>query len=104
MGVRGRRGGLLLSRPVAALLVGGGAPAAFACANGAGAGAGFDNPPGHTTACVVVDNTSFIGNLTNRGTIAPGGPTGILVTNASTITGQVSNAGTIAITTGTGIR
>ena len=50
MGVRGRRGRLLLSSSVAALLVGGGAPAAFACANGAGAGAGFDNPLGHTTA------------------------------------------------------
>ena len=104
MGVRGRKGRLLLSTSVAALVIGGGAPAAFACAHGAGAGAGFDNPAGHTTACVVVTNTSFTGNITNEGTITPGGPTGILVTNASTITGQVSNSGTIAITTGTGIR
>jgi uncharacterized protein with beta-barrel porin domain len=89
----GRLGRLLASSSVAALLIGGGAPAAFAaCANGAGAGSGFDNPAAHTTACVTVANTSFTGNITNEGTISPGG---IAFTNG-TMTGSIQSTGNIA--------
>ena len=93
MAWRGRRLGLLLaSSSTAALLIGGGAPAAFAaCANGAGAGTGFDNPVATTTPCVAVTNTSFTGNITNEGTVAPGG---ITFTNG-TMTGFISSSGNI---------
>jgi uncharacterized protein with beta-barrel porin domain len=93
MARRGRWLGLLLaSCSTAALLIGGGAPAAFAaCANGAGSGTGFDNPAAHTTPCVAVTNTSFAGNITNEGTIAPGGVT---FTNG-TMSGFLSSSGNI---------
>jgi uncharacterized protein with beta-barrel porin domain len=92
--------GLLLSTSVTALLVGGGAPAAFAaCYTGP-----FPFTNNTTRSCITVSATSFTGNVVNSatGVISPGGPTGILVTNASTITGQISNAGTISVG-GTGI-
>jgi hypothetical protein len=83
---------LLASSSVAALLIGGGAAPAFACYTGSFIG-------GHTnagaTACIVVQNTSFTGNLSNTGTIAPGNPTDILI-SGSTITGSVTNSGTIS--------
>jgi uncharacterized protein YhjY with autotransporter beta-barrel domain len=64
---------LLASSSVAALLVGGGTPAAFAaCVNGAGSGSGYDHATG-TVACIQVKNTSFTGNITNEGTIRPSG-------------------------------
>src|SRR2546423_12025126 len=73
MGGRGKVG-LLLSSSATALLIGGGAPAAFAaCANNINAS--FDNPVAATTPCVAVTNTSFTGNITNESTIAPGGIT-----------------------------
>jgi len=90
MGGRGRVG-LLLSSSVAALLIGGGAPAAFAaCANNINAA--FDNPSGNTTACVAVTNTSFTGDITNEGTITPGG----ITFNNGTITGSIASSGIIS--------
>ncbi len=84
---------LLASTSLTALLVGGGAPAAWACYTGPFVG-------GHTnsgaTGCIVVNNTSFSGTLGNTGTISPGGPTGIAVVNGSTISGQISDLGIIA--------
>src|SRR5215467_14647814 len=89
MGGRGRVG-LLLSSSVAALLIGGGAPAAFAaCANNINAA--FDNPAAQTTPCVAVTNTSFTGNITNEGTISPGG----IIFSNGTITGFIGSSGTI---------
>ena len=90
MRLRGYRAGLLLSSSVAALLVGDGAPAAFAaCANNINAT--FDNPAAQTTPCVAVTNTSFTGNITNEGTVSPGG---ITFTNG-TITGFINSKGDI---------
>ena len=85
---------LLASSSVAALLIGGGAPAALA--DGCYA-APFPYTNNGTVHCIVVNNTSFSGNLVNSGTgtISPGEPTGISVNN-STITGQIFNAGTIS--------
>ena len=89
---------LLATSSVAALLVGDGAPPALACNTGP-----FPQINTGATSCIVVNNTSFSGNLVNSGTgtISPG-PTGINVENSSTITGQISNAGTISVS-GTGI-
>jgi uncharacterized protein with beta-barrel porin domain len=88
---RGRKVGLLLSSSLTALLVGGGASSAWAaCVNTIGAA--FDNPIAQTTPCIAVTATSFAGNITNEGTIAPGG---INFTNGS-ITGFISSSGTIA--------
>src|SRR5580704_3418086 len=88
---RGRKVSLLLSSSLTALLVGGGASSAWAgCGNTIGAA--FDNPAATTTPCVAVTNTSFSGNITNEGTIAPGG---ISFTNG-TVTGLISSSGTIA--------
>jgi hypothetical protein len=81
----------LLSSSAAALLIGGGTPAAFA-ACGNNIGAAFDNPLAQTTPCVAVTNTSFTGNITNEGTITPGG---ITFTNG-TDTGVINSSGTIA--------
>ena len=98
MDTRGHKVRLLLSSSVAALLVGGGAPAAWAaCTNGAGGGAGFDNPAAHTTPCVAVTNTSFSGTITNEGTIAPGGITFSNGTiTVATPTAVITSTGTIA--------
>ena len=83
---------LLASSSVAALLIGGGAPAALA--DGCCAWP-FPYTNNGTVHCIVVNNTSFSGNLVNSGTgtISPGEPTGVGVNN-STITGQIFNAGT----------
>ena len=56
---------------MAAILIGGGAPSAFACYTGPFTG-GYTNSG--ATACIVVNNTSFTGNLGNTGTISPGNP------------------------------
>jgi uncharacterized protein with beta-barrel porin domain len=102
MGGRGRAG-LLLSSSVAALLIGGGAPAAVAqCYTGP-----FPFSNSGPLTCITVSGTTFSGNVVNSttGVITPGSPNGILVTNSSAITGQVSNAGKILIVgSGTGIR
>jgi hypothetical protein len=58
---------LLASSSVAALLIGGGTPA-FACYTGPFTG-GYNNSG--ATACIVVNNTSFTGNLSNTGTVIP---------------------------------
>jgi uncharacterized protein with beta-barrel porin domain len=87
---------------MAALLMGSGGPAAAACYTGPFTG-GYTNSG--TTACIVVNNTSFSGTLGNSGTISPGSTpngTGIAVTNNSTITGQITDSGVIS-TTGYGI-
>jgi hypothetical protein len=91
MDARGRKVTLLVTTSVAALLVGGGAPSAWA-ACGNNIGAAFDNPAAHTTPCVAVTNTSFTGNITNEGTIAPGG----ITFSHGTITGSIVSSGTIA--------
>jgi uncharacterized protein with beta-barrel porin domain len=91
-----RRVGLLLSTSVAALLIGGGAPAAFGqCYTGP-----FPFTNSGPQTCITVSGTSFSGNVVNSatGVITPGSPNGILVTNSSSIAGQISNAGTISIT------
>ncbi len=76
---------------MAALLIGGGTPAAFAaCANNINAS--FDNPAAATAPCVAVTNTSFAGNITNEGTIAPGG----ITFTQGTITGFIASSGNIA--------
>ena len=82
---------LLASSSVAAILIGGGAPAALAapCVNKITAS--FDNPSGNTVANVCVDNTSFTGAITNEGTISP---SGIAFVNG-TITGFVGSTGVI---------
>ena len=72
MDAQGRKVALLLSSSIAALLVAGGTPPAWA-ACGNNIHASFDNPAAQTTPCVAVTNTSFTGNITNEGTISPGG-------------------------------
>ena len=82
---------LLASSSVAAILIGGGTPAALAapCVNKITTS--FDNPSGNTAANVCVDNTSFTGTITNEGTIRP---SGIAFVNG-TITGFVGSTGVI---------
>ena len=86
---------LLASSSVAALLVGGGAPAAYAGCSAS------PNNHGNTT-CIDIVNSSIAGNVTNTGTgviTATGNAaptrTGITINN-STIGGAVVNAGQIA--------
>jgi hypothetical protein len=83
---------LLRSSSVAALLIGVGAPPAFACYTGPFTG-GYVNVG--ATACITVSNTSFSGFLQNVGTISPG-PIGIAVINNSTINGQILDSGRIS--------
>src|ERR1051326_2516558 len=101
MGGRGRVG-LLLSTSVAALLIGGGAPAAFAPCSTRYT---HTTAPGCTNATTItgiaVNNSTITGNVNNVGTISPNG---IFVSNSSLITGQIFNAGTIATAGPTGIR
>jgi hypothetical protein len=66
---RGRLRVLLATSSVAALLVGGGAPAFAACYSGPFAG-GYTNSA--AVSCITVNNTSFTGTLGNTGTIALG--------------------------------
>ena len=91
MDAQGRKVALLLSSSIAALLVAGGTPPAWA-ACGNNIHASFDNPAAQTTPCVAVTNTSFTGNITNEGTISPGG---ITLSNG-TLTGSIISTGTIA--------
>src|SRR5450756_915857 len=84
-----RRGWWLASTSLAAVLIGGGAPPAFAAC--VSVNANFDNPSASTAAGVCVTNTSFTGNITNEGTISP---LGIVFTNG-TITGFIASTGAI---------
>jgi uncharacterized protein with beta-barrel porin domain len=81
----------LTSTSLAALMIGGGAPAALAapCINTITGN--FDNAAAHTVANVCVRNTSFTGNITNEGTISP---SGIAFVNG-TITGFIRSNGVI---------
>ena len=97
-GSRIRLAGLLASSSAAALLIGGGTPAFAACYTGPYAG-GYINSG--AASCIVVNNTSFTGNLGNTGTISAGSitnGTGIAVINNSTITGQITDSGVISVT------
>ncbi len=79
---------LLASSSLAALLIGAGAPAAYAaCTNITGAYANNVNISG-----ICVKNTSFTGNITNAGTISS---SGISFTNG-TISGSIIDSGTLA--------
>ena len=82
---------LLGSSSVVALLIGGGTPAALAAPCVHTISSSFDNPSGHTTANVCVDNASFTGNITNEGIISP---SGIGFVNG-TISGSVQSTGVI---------
>jgi uncharacterized protein with beta-barrel porin domain len=87
-----RRLGLLASCSLAALLSGGGMPAAWAASCTNTITAAFDNPSGHTVANICVQNTSFTGSITNEGTISPSG----ITFKNGTINGQISSSGIIA--------
>jgi uncharacterized protein with beta-barrel porin domain len=89
-GRRARLGWWLASTSLAAVLVGGGAPPAFAAC--VSVNATFDNPSAQTVPGVCVTNTSFTGNITNEGTISP---LGIVFTNG-TITGFIASTGAIS--------
>jgi hypothetical protein len=104
-----RLGGLLASSSVAALLVGAGAPAAFAqCAVSPGTN---QSSVSNSAAinCINIDGVTVTGNVTNVGTLtATGGNrptrTGITVVNNASVGGAVINAGNItALPSGTGI-
>src|SRR5580704_7426006 len=111
MGARGKRGGLRLllgSSSVAALLIGGGAPAAFAqCA----ISPGTNQPSVSNSAainCININGITVTGNVTNTstGTLTATGfsqptRTGITINNAS-VGGAISNAGHITATSGAG--
>src|SRR5262249_48809157 len=91
---------LLASSSVSALLIGGGAPSAFAaCYTGP-----FPFTNTGLQSCITVSATSFTGNVVNSatGVISPGGPPGIAVIHTHTTTHQISNAGAITVG-GTGI-
>ncbi|WP_143201926.1 autotransporter domain-containing protein [Bradyrhizobium sp. NAS96.2] len=93
---------LLASCSLAALLVGGGAPAAHAaCYTGP-----FPYTNTGSSDCIVVNNATVSGNLVNgaSGTITASGvfSPGITVSNSS-IGGSVINAGNITAASGTGI-
>jgi uncharacterized protein with beta-barrel porin domain len=87
-----RRLGLLASCSLAALLSGGGMPAAWAasCTNPVTM-VPFDNPSGHTVANICVQNTSFTGSITNEGTVSPSG----IAFKNGTINGSITSSGTI---------
>ncbi|HEX3709259.1 MAG TPA: hypothetical protein VHV56_05175, partial [Pseudolabrys sp.] len=82
---------LLASSSVAALLIGGGTPHAFAAACTNTIGASFDVPAATTVANVCVQNTSFTGNITNEGTISPSG----IAFQNGTIAGQINSSGIV---------
>jgi hypothetical protein len=92
---RGRLPGLrhlLASSSVAAILIGGGTPAAFAqCAN-------YNNTtaPGCTNSTAItgiaINNSTVTSTITNNGTISPNG---VALTNGSTIQGGIADNGTI---------
>ena len=102
-------GALLASSSLAALLVGTGAPAAFAqCA----ISPGTNQPSVSNSAainCINIDGITVTGDVTNTGTgtltaTGAGQPsrTGITINNAS-VGGAVTNAGHITATSGSGI-
>ena len=78
---------------MAALLVGGGAPAAYAACN-----TSYSNET--TTGCtnsaaitgIAINNSTLTSTIFNTGTISPNG---IVLTNASTISGGIADTGTI---------
>jgi outer membrane autotransporter protein len=88
---------LLATSSVAALVVGGSAPARAACGNVISGSSGpYTNPTGTTIPCVTFSNATVTGNVSNAGTITPGSPTGILMSN-STVNGAVTNSGSIVV-------
>ena len=101
MGVRvatrsGRIGlwGLLASSSITALLVGGGAPAAFAACNTSYANT---TAPGCTNASAItgiaINNSTLTSSITNAGTISPNG---IVLSNGSTVNGAIVDTGSLA--------
>lgn len=80
---------LLASSSVAALLIGGGTPATYACTTVPSGG--YANPSPDTIAGLCAPN-NVTGSIDNEGTISP---SGISVT-ASTFTGSITNGGTIS--------
>ena len=97
---RGRLCGLLASSSVAALLIGGGAPAAFAsCQNTPGSSQASVSNSGAIN-CIRIDGIAVTGNVTNTdtGTLTATGPSlqsnGIVILNAS-VGGAIVNAGQI---------
>ncbi|HEX4042131.1 MAG TPA: hypothetical protein VHY10_10550, partial [Xanthobacteraceae bacterium] len=97
---------LLATSSVAALLIGTGAPPAYAiqpCQGGGIAVVGVSQGSVTNSApisCIYISNSTISGSVTNAGsgaitTTGPPSSTGITVNN-STVTGAVSNAGTIA--------
>ena len=85
---------LLATSSVAALLIGGGTPAAYAAAcNDAGISLPFDNPLNTTiqNVCVVASFTAPGSNITNEGSISPSG----IAFVGGTINGSVLSAGVI---------
>ena len=88
MGIgRGRFRALLASSSVAALLIGGGAPVAFAACNTSytnTTAAGCSNTG--TITGIAINNSTITGTIANSGTISPNG---IALTNGSTITATV---------------
>jgi uncharacterized protein with beta-barrel porin domain len=83
----------LASSSMAALLIGGGTPAAFAACN-----TSYTNTtaPGCTNAAVItgigINNSTITGTINNTGVITPNG---IALTNGSTIAGSIVDSGTI---------
>ena len=108
---RGGRRLLLASTSVAALLIGGGAPSAFAgtCAiNEVGVTVGSVTNAATTPNCINIQNSIVTGNVTNTGTgvitatgATPPTATGITINNSS-IGGTISNTGTITAAHGPG--
>ncbi len=93
MGIsRGRFRALLASSSVAALLVGGGAPAAFAAPCNHTITSSFDNPAGSTVTNVCVFNTQLAGSIINNGTISP---SGIALINGWIVGGSIKSSGII---------
>ena len=88
------RGLLLATSSVAALLIGGGMPRAYAqCANYTNTTA-----PGCTNSSnitgIAINNSTVTSTIENTGTISPNG---VVLSNASTITGTIYNdSGTLA--------
>jgi len=89
---RGRVRLLLASSSVAALLIGGGAPSAFAACGPTLTGSVSGCTNSGTTPGIVITNATVSGNISNTGSITA---TGISVTNHSTINGAILSSGTI---------
>jgi len=89
---RGRLPALLASTSVAALLMGGSAPAFAACSNYINTTAAGCTNSGTISPNLIVSNSTVNGNITNNGTITPNG---IIVENNSLINGAIVDFGTI---------